>query len=92
MDPNHVYDAINLGRRIDVIWPDEKMRQLGGRSGWQHWVPERGMEGCVVHRWSPNHRDPNRRSHVDKVILLVKIDEKYVPIAEQGVRDLGAEV
>ncbi|OXU21584.1 hypothetical protein TSAR_015155 [Trichomalopsis sarcophagae] len=92
MDPNHVYDAINLGRRIDVIWPDEKMRQMGGRSGWLHWVPERGMEGCVVHRWSPNHRDPNRRSHVDKVILLVRIDDKYVPIAEQGVRDLGAEV
>ncbi|XP_043284353.1 pecanex-like protein 1 isoform X2 [Venturia canescens] len=92
MDPNQVYDAINLGRRIDVIWPDERMRQQGGRTGWQHWIPERGMEGCVVHRWLPNHRDPNRRSHVDKVILLVKIDEKYVPIAEQGVRDLGAEV
>ncbi|KAG7207181.1 hypothetical protein KM043_008869 [Ampulex compressa] len=76
MDPNQVYDAINLGRRIDVIWPDERMRQQGGRSGWLHWVPERGMEGCVVHRWSPNHRDPNRRSHVDKVILLVKIDDK----------------
>ncbi|XP_076648981.1 pecanex isoform X2 [Halictus rubicundus] len=92
IDPNQVYDAINLGRRIDVIWPDERMRQQGGRSGWKHWVPERGMEGCVVHCWSPNHRDPNRRSHVDKVILLVKIDDKYVPIAEQGVRDLGAEV
>ena len=92
MDPNQVYDAINLGRRIDVIWPDEKMRQQGGRTGWQHWIPERGMEGCVVHRWLPNHRDPNRRSHVDKVILLVKVDDKYVPIAEPGVRDLGAEV
>ncbi|XP_026667841.1 pecanex-like protein 1 isoform X1 [Ceratina calcarata] len=92
IDPNQVYDAINLGRRIDVIWPDERMRLQGGRSGWQHWVPERGMEGCVVHCWFPNHRDPNRRSHVDKVILLVKIDDKYVPIAEQGVKDLGAEV
>lgn len=92
MDPNQVYDAINMGRRIDVIWPDERMRQQGGRSGWLHWVPERGMTGMVVHRWIPNHHDPNRRSHVDKVILLVKIGDKYVPIAETGVRVIGAEI
>lgn len=46
----------------------------------------------VVHRWVPSHRDPNRRSHVDRTILLVKIDDKYVPIAESGTQDLGAEV
>lgn len=40
----------------------------------------------------PSHRDPNRRSHVDRTILLVKIEDKYVPIAEAGVVDLGAEV
>ncbi|KAJ9585807.1 hypothetical protein L9F63_002398, partial [Diploptera punctata] len=91
-DPNQVYDAINLGRRIDVIWPNERMRARGGRSHWQDWLPEKGMEGQVVHRWVPSHRDPNRRSHVDRTILLVKIDDKYVPIAESGTQDLGAEV
>lgn len=40
----------------------------------------------------PCHKDPNRRSHVDRTILLVQIDDKYVPIAESGVQDLGAEV
>nr|CAD7454179.1 unnamed protein product [Timema tahoe] len=96
-DPNQVYDAINLGRRIDVVWPDERMRARGGRSHWRDWLPEKGMEGQVlpshvVHRWLPAHRDPNRRSHVDRTILLVKIDDKYVPIAESGTQDLGAEV
>lgn len=47
MDPNLVYDAINLGRRIDVMWPDEKMRAHGGRSYWKDWLPEKGMEGTV---------------------------------------------
>ena len=42
-----MYDAINLGRRIDVIWPDERMRARGGRSHWRDWWPERGMEGQV---------------------------------------------
>jgi len=42
-----VYDAINLGRRIDVVWPDEKMRIRGGRSHWKDWLPEKGMEGLV---------------------------------------------
>lgn len=46
----------------------------------------------MVHRWSPCHKDPNRRSHVDRTILLVHIEDKYVPIAESGVQDLGAEV
>jgi hypothetical protein len=91
-DPNQVYDAINLGRRIDVVWPDERMRARGGRSHWRDWLPERGMEGQVVHRWVPSHRDPNCRSHVDRTILLVKIEDKYVPIAESGTQDLGAEV
>jgi len=49
----------------------------------------------VVHLWIPNHRDLSKRSHVDKTIVLLKIDEpslRYVPIAETGILDLGPEV
>lgn len=48
IDANQVYDGLNLGRRIDVLWPDDEvMRQRGGRSYWKNWVPEDGMEGVV---------------------------------------------
>uniref|UniRef100_T1IPX1 Pecanex-like protein n=1 Tax=Strigamia maritima TaxID=126957 RepID=T1IPX1_STRMM len=92
VEPSQIYDTINLGRRIDVQWPDELMRQRGGKNNWKDWTPEKGMEGSIVHRWVPCHRDIGRRSHVDRTIVLVKIDDKYVPIAEGGVQDLGAEV
>ncbi|KRT83588.1 hypothetical protein AMK59_4439 [Oryctes borbonicus] len=48
VDPNLVYDGINLGRRIDVCWPNEYMRARGGRSYWRDWLPEIGMEGQVM--------------------------------------------
>ncbi len=37
-------------------------------------------------------REIGKRSHVDKTILLVQLGDKFVPIAESGVIDLGAEV
>ena len=49
------------------------------------------FEGLVVHIWSPNHPDTRQRSHVDRVILLLLIEDKqgiedkYVPIAETAV-------
>lgn len=92
IDRGQVYDSINLGRRIDVQWPSELMRERGGRSYWKDWNPVEGAEGIVVHRWTPCHRDPARRSHVDRPILLVQIDDKFVPIAEAGVVDAGIEV
>ncbi|XP_076252556.1 pecanex isoform X2 [Rhynchophorus ferrugineus] len=92
LEPSLVYDCINLGRRIDVSWPTEYMRCRGGRSYWKDWIPEAGMEGPVVHKWTPCHRDPNKRSHVDRTILLVQIDDKYVPIAEIGVQKIEPEV
>lgn len=92
IDANQVYDTLNLGRRIDVLWPDEGMRKRGGRSFWGHWVPVEGMEGTVVHTWTPHHPDPRLRSHVDRCILLVQIEDKFVPVAQGAVQDLGAEV
>jgi len=68
------------------------MRVQGGKSYWKDWKPVEGIEGTVVHRWIPCHRDPARRSHVDRPIVLVQIDDKFVPIAEAGVVDAGIEV
>ncbi|KAG7159248.1 Pecanex-like protein 1-like [Homarus americanus] len=92
IDANQVYDTLNMGRRIDVVWPDEGMRKRGGRSFWGHWVPVEGMEGPIVHTWTPHHPDPHLRSHVGRVILLVQIEDKFVPVAQSAVQDLGAEV
>lgn len=50
------------------------------------------MEGHVIHRWVPCSRDPGTRSHIDKTVLLVQIDDKYVTVIETGVLELGAEV
>lgn len=91
-DAQQVYDTINLGRRIDVQWPSEHMRERGGKNNWKDWRPVDGMEGPVVHRWQPCHRDSTQRSHVDRTILLVKIDDKFVPIAEAGVSEIGYDV
>uniref|UniRef100_A0A6A7FS33 Pecanex-like protein n=4 Tax=Hirondellea gigas TaxID=1518452 RepID=A0A6A7FS33_9CRUS len=83
-DANQIYDTLNLGRRVDVRWPDEVMRVSGGRNFWGLWVPEEGMEGKVVHRWTPHHPDMSCRSHVDRNIILVQIGEYFVPVAEHG--------
>ena len=54
-------------------------------------MPAVGMEGTVIHRWSPFHRDIQKRSHIDKPIVLVQIGDKYVPIVESGVQDQSNE-
>lgn len=46
----------------------------------------------VIHRWVPCSREPGTRSHIDKTILLVQVEDKIVPIIETGVIELGAEV
>ena len=89
IDANQVYDTLNLGRRIDVEWPDEFTRTRGGRNFWQNWVPLEGMEGNVVHTWYPFHPDTKRRSHVDKTIYLLLIQEKFfVPVAKNATREV----
>jgi hypothetical protein len=76
-----------LGRRIDVIWPNEQFRASGGRSSWKDWHPCEGMVGYVVHYWQPNHSDNCFRSNVNRTILLLKIGDRFVPVGERGVKE-----
>ncbi|XP_067152643.1 pecanex-like protein 1 isoform X5 [Apteryx mantelli] len=92
MDPSQVLEGINMSKRKELQWPDEVIRLKAGRNGWKDWSPQEGMEGHVIHRWVPCSRDPSSRSHIDKTILLVQIEDKYVAVVETGVLELGAEV
>ncbi|XP_054826335.1 pecanex-like protein 1 isoform X2 [Eublepharis macularius] len=79
MDPSQVLEGINLSKRKELQWPDETIRLKAGRNSWKDWSPQEGMEGHVIHRWVPCSRDPGSRSHIDKTILLVQIEDKCVP-------------
>ncbi|XP_025894374.1 pecanex-like protein 1 isoform X4 [Nothoprocta perdicaria] len=92
MDPTQVLEGINMSKRKELQWPDEVIRLKAGRNSWKDWSPQEGMEGHVIHRWVPCSRDPSSRSHIDKTILLVQIEDKYVAVVETGVLELGAEV
>ncbi|XP_053692674.1 protein pecanex [Sabethes cyaneus] len=87
VDALQIYDCLDLGRRIDVIWPNEQLRACGGRSSWKDWVPQEGMVGNVVHYWQPNHPDHHFRSNVNRTILLVKIGDHCVPVGDKGVKE-----
>ncbi|XP_078089549.1 pecanex-like protein 1 isoform X4 [Mustelus asterias] len=92
IDTGQVMEAINMSKRRELHWPDEVIRMRAGRISWKDWSPQEGMEGNVIHRWVPCSREPSSRSHIDKTILLVQIEDKYVPIIETGVLELGAKV
>ncbi|KAJ7344764.1 hypothetical protein JRQ81_000714 [Phrynocephalus forsythii] len=92
MDPSQVLEGINVSKRKELQWPDETIRLKAGRNSWKDWSPQEGMEGHVIHRWVPCSRDPGSRSHIDKTILLVQIEDKYIAVIETGVLELGAEV
>ncbi|XP_048218321.1 pecanex-like protein 1 isoform X6 [Perognathus longimembris pacificus] len=92
VDPGQILEGINLSKRKELQWPDEGIRLKAGRNSWKDWSPQEGMEGHVIHRWVPCSRDPSTRSHIDKAVLLIQIDDKYVTVIETGVLELGAEV
>ncbi|XP_071752964.2 pecanex-like protein 1 [Centroberyx gerrardi] len=92
VDVCQVLENINLSKRKELQWPDETVRLRAGRTCWRDWSPLEGMEGHVIHRWVPCSRDPANRSHIDKTILLVQVEDKLVPVIETGVIELGAEV
>lgn len=82
-----IYDCLDLGRRIDINWPNDEMRSCGGRSSWRDWTPQVGMTGYVVHYWQPNHPDVFYRSNVNRTLLLLQIGNHFVPVGENGVKE-----
>lgn len=88
VDSSEIYDCLDLGRRIDVVWPNEVMRSSGGRSSWgRDWTPQEGMVGYVVHYWQPNHPDSYFRSNFNRTLFLIQIGDRYVPVGENGVKE-----
>lgn len=89
VDASEIYDCLDLGRRIDVSWPNEQMRSAGGRSSWKKssWEPTEGMVGYTVHYWQPNHPNTRFRSNFNRTLFLVQIGEHFVPVSENGVKE-----
>lgn len=89
VDASEIYDCLDLGRRIDVSWPNEQMRSAGGRSSWKKssWEPTEGMVGYTVHYWQPNHPNIRYRSNFNRTLFLVQIGEHFVPVSEMGVKE-----
>lgn len=88
VDSSEIYDCLDLGRRIDVVWPNEMMRLCGGRSSWgRDWTPQEGMVGYIVHYWQPNHPDNYFRSNFNRTLFLIQIGDRYVPVGENGVKE-----
>ena len=71
-------------------WPDTSWFRRAGRSHWKSWRPKEGLLGEVIHEWRPFHISATSRSHIDKVILLVKMtdSDNLVLLKEQGVVDI----
>lgn len=92
VDSTEIYDCLDLGRRIDVIWPNETMRMAGGRSSWKEWSPKEGMVGYIVHYWQPNHPNHHFRSNFNRTVFLIQIGENFVPVSENGVKEFNNSV
>lgn len=87
VEQGEIFDCLDLGRRIDVVWPSERMRLAGGQSSWREWQPQEGMVGFTVHYWQPSHPDAQFRSNFNRTIFLLQIGERFVPVGEHGVKE-----
>ncbi|XP_019858793.1 PREDICTED: pecanex-like protein 1 isoform X1 [Amphimedon queenslandica] len=69
-------------------WPDKSWPGKATPTSWAGWKPCKGMTGEVIHEWRPFHVTSTSRSHIDKVILLIKVADNLVLIKEQGVHEV----
>ena len=85
-DESEIYESINPDW---LAWPEPGLAAKAERAHWKTWRPQKGMEGEVVHEWRPFHKESTKRSHIDKVLVLVKMGEDcYVLTREQGIREV----
>ena len=47
-----------LNEAVDMLWPTEEMKTLGGTNGWGEWHPTNGIEGSISHYWMVPESDP----------------------------------
>ena len=89
-----VTDTSEIFENFKMAWlkwqhEDRPLAEKAMKAHWKAWRPQEGMEGEVVHEWRPFHIYPVQRSHIDKVILLVRMtDDLYILIREQGVKEM----
>ena len=82
-----VFETFNEGW---LQWPDQSWPSKACKGYWRSWRPSVGLVGEVLHEWRPFHINLLSRSHIDKVILLVRMSDSdhLVLIKEQGVKDV----
>lgn len=84
-----VFETFNEGW---LQWPDKSWLRKSLKTSWKYWYPVEGVtSGEVIHEWRPFHITATSRSHIDKVILLVRVNEcnNYLLIKEQGVQAIS---
>ncbi|KAG7277076.1 hypothetical protein CRUP_031289 [Coryphaenoides rupestris] len=81
-DISYRVQIVDVGQVLETI-------NLSKRKGLS-W-PDEGLR-LKAGRSSWRDRDPASRSHTDKTVLLVQVEDRLVPILEAGVIELGAEV
>ncbi len=69
----------------ELEWPSDEIRDKSKHEAWGDWAPTNGLTGEVIHRWEPSHADLRYRSFLDTPIILVKCQDRYIPILESGV-------
>lgn len=52
-----------------VAWPKPEWRMLGGQTAWKFPIAN-GVQGLVVHSWSPFHPNKLLRSHAGHIFLV----------------------
>ncbi len=85
-DVNEAFETFNDAW---LKWPDKLSSQKATKSHWKQWRPIEGITtGHVIHEWRPFHIQSTSRSHIDKVIVLIKVDgsDNLVLIKEQGIQ------